>query len=36
MPDKRVDFYVSEAGCLIWIAPRSPGGFGPAGIAGAS
>jgi len=33
MPDKRVDFYVGEAGCLIWIAPRSLGGLGPAGIA---
>ena len=33
MDAKRVDFYVEEAGCLIWVAPRSLGGFTPAELA---
>jgi hypothetical protein len=33
MGEKRLDFVVEEAGCLIWAAPRSLGGLTPAGLA---
>jgi hypothetical protein len=30
MKDKRLDFVIEEAGCLIWVAPCSLGGVTPA------
>jgi hypothetical protein len=31
--DKRLDFCIEEAGCLIWVAPRSLGGLSPSTLA---
>ena len=33
MQNKRLDFLIEEAGCLIWVAPRSLGGLTPAQLA---
>jgi hypothetical protein len=33
MQNQRLDFLIEEAGCLIWVAPRSLGGLTPARLA---
>jgi hypothetical protein len=33
MPNTRLDFLIEEAGCLIWVAPRSLGELTPAQLA---
>ena len=33
MQGNRIDLHIEEAGCLIWLAPRSLGGLSPAALA---